>query len=159
MLTVFPVYVIDHYQDIGAYKFAFFSGVSTLFLVPGAVLGLVYAVLKPFGGKREKVRAEGGRLSWLAIGMLAYLLFHMLSVLGSGFKEDAWAGVGGWNMGCLLYTSSEVEKPSWRISPVGGGTTAEGISKNYHGGIWKIRYDGLSGAAAPDGACVPYSMV
>ena len=26
MLTVFPVYVIDHYQDIGAYKFAFFSG-------------------------------------------------------------------------------------------------------------------------------------
>ena len=99
MLTVFPVYVIDHYQDIGAYKFAFFSGVSTLFLVPGAVLGLVYAVLKPFGGKREKVRAEGGRFSWLDIGMLAYLLFHILSFFGSGFKEDAWAGVGGWNMG------------------------------------------------------------
>lgn len=99
MLTVFPVYVIDHYQDIGAYKFAFFSGISTLFLVPGAVLGLLYAVLKPFGGKREKVRAAGGRLSWLDIGMLAYLLFNILSFLGSGFKEDAWAGVGGWNMG------------------------------------------------------------
>ena len=99
MLTVFPVYVIDHYQDIGAYKFAFFSGISTLFLVPGAVLGLLYAVLKPFGGKRKKVRAAGGRLSWLDIGMLAYLLFNILSFLGSGFKEDAWAGVGGWNMG------------------------------------------------------------
>ena len=71
MLTVFPVYVIDHYQDIGAYKFAFFSGISTLFLVPGAVLGLLYAVLKPFGGKKAAVRAEGGRLSWLDIGMLA----------------------------------------------------------------------------------------
>ena len=99
MLTVFPVYVIDHYQDIGAYKFAFFSGISTLFLVPGAVLGLLYAVLKPFGGKKAAVRAEGGRLSWLDIGMLAYLLFNILSFLGSGFKEDAWAGEGGWNMG------------------------------------------------------------
>ena len=124
MLTVFPVYVIDHYQDIGAYKFAFFSGISTLFLVPGAVLGLVYAVFKPIcrrkqereaaavlsggpGGGPESglrsmwaaVRAEKRRLSWLDIGMLAYLLFNILSFLGSGFKEDAWAGVGGWNMG------------------------------------------------------------
>ena len=110
MLTVFPVYVIDHYQDIGAYKFAFFSGVSTLFLVPGAVLGLVYVVFKPFcrrkqeretatvilespGGGPESgswsiwaaIRAVNGRLSWLDIGMLAYLLFHILSFFGSGF--------------------------------------------------------------------------
>lgn len=124
MLTVFPVYVIDHYQDIGAYKFAFFSGVSTLFLVPGAVLGLVYVVFKPFcrrkqeretatvilespGGGPESgswsiwaaIRTVNGRLSWLDIGMLAYLLFNILSFFGSGFKEDAWAGVGGWNMG------------------------------------------------------------
>lgn len=93
MLTVFPVYVIDRYQDIGAYKFAFFSGVSTLFLVPGAVLGLVYAVFRPL------VHAGNRRFSWLDVGMLAYLLFHVFSFLGSGFKEDAWTGVGGWNMG------------------------------------------------------------
>ena len=124
MLTVFPVYVIDHYQDIGAYKFAFFSGISTLFLVPGAVLGLVYAVFKPICRRKQEreaaavlsggpgggpgsglrsmwaaVRAGKRRLSWLDIGMLAYLLFNILSFLGSGFKEDAWAGVGGWNMG------------------------------------------------------------
>lgn len=94
MLTVFPVYVIDRYQDIGAYKFSFFSGVSTLLLVPGAALGLLYVVLKWVCGRREKPS-----VSWLDAGMLSYLAFNLFSFLGSDFKEDAWAGVGGWNMG------------------------------------------------------------
>ena len=94
MLTVFPVYVIDHYQDIGAYKFAFFSGVSTLFLVPGAVLGLVYAVLKPFGGKREKVRAEGdGFPGWIsACSPIFFSIFFPFSEAGlRRMPGRAWA--------------------------------------------------------------------
>ncbi|HJA91547.1 MAG TPA: O-antigen ligase family protein [Candidatus Eisenbergiella merdipullorum] len=123
MLTVFPVYVIDHYQDIGAYKFSFFSGISTLFLVPGTVLGIVYAVGKllcsrkdgqpedvrtdgqPNGGRGSAKRTAGvwkamrAQFSWLDAGVLAYLLCNLLSFLGSGFREDAWAGADGWNMG------------------------------------------------------------
>ena len=94
MLTVFPVYVIDRYQDIGAYKFSFFSGVSTLFLIPGAALGLLYTVLRGASRRRKRVS-----VSWLDAGMLSWLLINVLSFLESDFKEDAWAGVGGWNMG------------------------------------------------------------
>ena len=94
MLAIFPVYVIDRYQDIGAYKFSFFSGVSTLFLVPGAALGILYVILR-----RVSRREKGLALSWLDAGVLAYLLCNIISFFGSDFKEDAWAGVGGWNMG------------------------------------------------------------
>ena len=102
MLTVFPVYVIDRYQDIGAYKFSFFSGISALFLAPGAALGLVYAAGRLFMRSREGGEAEALRTwrpSWLDLGALAYLLLNLVSFLGSGFKTDAWEGVGGWNMG------------------------------------------------------------
>ena len=61
MLTVFPVYVIDRYQDIGAYKFSFFSGISALFLAPGAALGLVYAAGRLFMRSRETFLAGPGR--------------------------------------------------------------------------------------------------
>ena len=94
MLAIFPVYVIDRYQDIGAYKFSFFSGVSTLFLVPGAALGILYVILR-----RVSRREKGLSLSWLDAGVLAYLLCNIISFFGSDFKADAWAGVGGWNMG------------------------------------------------------------
>lgn len=104
MLTVFPVYVVDRYQDIGAYKFSFFSGASVLFLLPGALLGLGYVVLVLFGKKTRRLTDKktffaASGFSWLDAGVLFYLLFNVLSFLGSDFKKDAWEGVGGWNMG------------------------------------------------------------
>ena len=87
MLTVFPVYVIDRYQDIGAYKFSFFSGVSTLFLIPGAALGLLYTVLRGASRRRKRVA-----VSWLDAGMLSWLLINVLSFLESDFKEPAKTG-------------------------------------------------------------------
>ena len=35
MLAIFPVYVIDRYQDIGAYKFSFFPVFLPCFWFPG----------------------------------------------------------------------------------------------------------------------------
>lgn len=130
MLTIFPLYVPDKYRDIGAYKFSFFSGVSTLLLAPGIVLAAVYlagrillrymerrrtglsgndgdlrqgsalrlsAAVRDFSGRRLSAAVRA--FSCLDAGVCAYLLWNVVSYAMSDFKTDAWAGVGGWNMG------------------------------------------------------------
>lgn len=111
MLTVFPLYVIDKYYDIGAYKFSFFQGTSTLFLVPGAVLGvLCQAGELILSGKDRRHIAQGasreaGGAAWqkgfscLDAGVCLYFGASLLSFLLSDFKQEAWKGADGWNMG------------------------------------------------------------
>ncbi len=102
MLTVFPVYVIDRYQDIGAYKFSFFSGVSTLLLVPGCVLAAIY-----LAGRAVWMKGQGmlwlsswkERISGLDLCVMAYLVCNLISYALSDYKQEAWDGVSGWNMG------------------------------------------------------------
>lgn len=104
MLTVFPLYAPDGYHEIGGYKFSFFSGVSALFLVPGTALALVWQAgrlveaRRNRGGEEEK-RGQSVSVSALDACMCVYLVFCLVSFGQSGFKKDAWAGAGGWNMG------------------------------------------------------------
>ena len=53
MLTVFPLYFGNKYHEIGGYKFSFFSGTSTLLLIPAAVLGAVVLAGKVLERKRS----------------------------------------------------------------------------------------------------------
>lgn len=111
MLTIFPLYVIDGYHDIGGYKFSFFSGVSTLFLIPGLALALFWRIGSLAGTGRESRswrRELGGRragfprfqgISSLDVCVILYTVACLISYLQSDYKEDAWAGVDGWNMG------------------------------------------------------------
>lgn len=90
MLTLFPLYAPERYHDLGAYKFSFFAGISTLLLVPGAVLGVIWLL-----GKKDRKRS----VSVLDLAVAAYLLANLLSFCLSEYSLEAWEGVGGWNMG------------------------------------------------------------
>lgn len=128
MLTVFPLYVIDGYHDIGAYKFSFFSGVSALFLVPGAVLailwhaGMLVGSTGKGGSDKEGRPPAAGRsgfpclrgLSALDICVALYTAACLISYLQSDYREDAWAGVDGWNMG--LHTQLSMAAAYYLIS-------------------------------------------
>lgn len=96
MLTVFPLYFGNKYHEIGGYKFSFFSGTSTLLLIPAAVLGAVVLAGKVLERKRTAWRGE---ISPVDMGVLLYLAASVLSYVFSAFPKDAWEGVGGWNMG------------------------------------------------------------
>lgn len=90
MLTLFPLYAPERYYDLGAYKFSFFAGISTLLLIPGAALGLIWLL-----GKKGRRRS----FSILDLAVAAYLLATLLSFCFSEYSLEAWEGVGGWNMG------------------------------------------------------------
>lgn len=103
MLTIFPLYVIDGYHEIGGYKFSFFSGVSALFLIPGLALALIWQI-GSLAGTGQKGGSRAGflrfqRISCLDGCVILYTAACLISYLQSDYKEDAWAGVNGWNMG------------------------------------------------------------
>lgn len=96
MLAVFPLYFGDKYHEIGAYKYSFFSGVSTMILVPAAVLATL-VLLWNLG--KSRLRVVKGEISALDAGVLLYMAASAVSYLLSDFPSEAWEGVGGWNMG------------------------------------------------------------
>lgn len=108
MLVFFPLYAPDGYHDIGGYKFSFFSGVSTLMLVPAALLALVCFAADAAGwlrgragNHREKERKKDGGRRWscLDAAVLLYAVCCLVSWCVSDFPDEAWVGAGGWNMG------------------------------------------------------------
>lgn len=96
MLAVFPLYFGDKYHEIGAYKYSFFSGVSTMILVPAAVLATLVLV---WNLGKSRLRVVKGEISALDAGVLLYMAASAVSYLLSDFPSEAWEGVGGWNMG------------------------------------------------------------
>lgn len=96
MMTVFPLYFGDKYHEIGAYKYSFFSGISTLILIPAAVLAVIVLVWKL--GK-SRLRLLKGEISIADAGVLLYMGASAVSFFLSEFPKEAWEGVGGWNMG------------------------------------------------------------
>ena len=87
MLAVFPLYFGDKYHEIGAYKYSFFSGVSTMILVPAAVLATL-VLLWNLG--KSRLRVVKGEISALDAGVLLYMAASAVSYLLSDFPSEAW---------------------------------------------------------------------
>lgn len=96
MLTVFPLYFGDKYHEIGGYKYSFFSGTSSMILVPAAVLAVLVLV---WNLGKSRLRGLKGEFSVVDAGVLLYMAASAVSFVLSDFPAEAWEGVGGWNMG------------------------------------------------------------
>ena len=93
--------VVDYLIDTGAYNP---RAEKTFVPAPVNRLDRNTTGLVLFGKKTRRLTDKktffaASGFSWLDAGALFYLLFNVLSFLGSDFKKDAWEGVGGWNMG------------------------------------------------------------
>lgn len=95
MLAVFPFYMGNHYSKMGVRKYEFFLAVSTICLLPAALLALVRFV----GQKRLTAGQIRGRLSSLDQAVILYLAAVILSWGLSIDRQRAWTGVAGWSMG------------------------------------------------------------
>lgn len=113
MLTVFPLYMKNHYSKLGAYKFDFFLKVSLYCLLPA----LAFRILQQAAARKDhlavkntkrqalsKTAAKGQRawkqrLSALDLAVLFYLLTTLFSWFFSIDRQRAWIGADGWFMG------------------------------------------------------------
>lgn len=92
MLTVFPLYVKNQYEKIGACKFDFFLKVSLCTLIPAFICGCWKLYF-------EKSKGAGKKWSIMDWCMLFYLAAAGLSYLCSDYKAKAWPGTDSWAIG------------------------------------------------------------
>ncbi|MBR5316285.1 MAG: O-antigen ligase family protein [Lachnospiraceae bacterium] len=117
MLGIFPLYYKEKFYGIGTAKFEFFWQISLYFIG----ISLVFAVIKIFLQKvtqnafykkkidnnfKIKEKEEPNvllkcldNLSSLDYAVFIYTICVLLSYVFSNFKEFAWKGAAGWNMG------------------------------------------------------------
>ena len=100
MLGLFPLYYENAYSKIGNVKYEFFWNVSLVFIG----ISLIFAVIKIIVGKelnkgKELLISLKNNLSCLDYAVLAYAGSVILSYLFSPYKEFAWKGSVGWEMG------------------------------------------------------------
>ena len=109
MLGVFPLYYKEQYNKIGDAKFDFFWMVSLGFIAITLVIFCVKMILsrmrktKSNGAGQKKKKTILGifldNLSGLDYAVFIYAICVLLSYLYSDFKEFAWKGAPGWEMG------------------------------------------------------------
>lgn len=99
MLTVFPLYMKNHFSKLGEHKFQFFLEVSLICLIPAAVLAFLRAaaahaaVMTAAAPGQDKADFS---LSPLDCAMLAYGMAAFTSWKFSVNREVAWIGTEGW---------------------------------------------------------------
>lgn len=96
MLTVFPLYMRNHFSKMGENKYRFFLTVSAGCLLPAAAC-LMLRTLKKCGWKGLFGLSEDfGSLDW---GMLFFAAAAAASWYMSVDRQQAWTGTEGWFMG------------------------------------------------------------
>ena len=103
MLGIFPLFYKEQYYKIGDAKFEFFWKSSIYFIGGSLVIILIKAILREFVGqdlKKEKNPISFlENLSFLDFAVLVYAICVVLSYAFSDFKEFAFGGAAGWQMG------------------------------------------------------------
>ena len=117
MLGIFPLFYKEQYYKIGDAKFQFFRKVSLIFIVISLVFFLIKILLQKIDIQKKIVANRGKQtekeilqkrnvffdfleeLSTLDYLVLVYGICVCLSYAFSDYKEYAWKGAVGWEMG------------------------------------------------------------
>ena len=94
MLGIFPLLYKEQYHKIGNTKFEFFWNVSLFFIILSAIFILFKAVIK-----KITISSFINKLSFLDFTVFIYGVCVCLSYGFSDFKEYAFKGAAGWEMG------------------------------------------------------------
>lgn len=117
MLGIFPLFYKEQYYKIGDAKFGFFWKVSLVFIVTSFVLFVIKKLLQKMDRQKNMISGRSKKsekelqqnrnvffdfleeLSTLDYLVLVYGICVCLSYAFSDYKEYAWKGAAGWEMG------------------------------------------------------------
>lgn len=117
MLGIFPLFYREQYYKIGDAKFGFFWKVSLVFIVTSFVLFVIKKLLQKMDRQKNMISGRSKKsekelqqnrnvffdfleeLSTLDYLVLVYGICVCLSYAFSDYKEYAWKGAAGWEMG------------------------------------------------------------
>lgn len=117
MLGIFPLFYREQYYKIGDAKFGFFWKVSLVFIVTSFVLFVIKKLLQKMDRQKNMISGRSKKsekelqqnrnvffdfleeLSTLDYLVLVYGICVCLSYAFSDYKEYAWRGAAGWEMG------------------------------------------------------------
>ena len=117
MLGIFPLFYREQYYKIGDAKFGFFWKVSLVFIVTSFVLFVIKKLLQKMDRQKNMISGRSKKsekelqqnrnvffdfleeLSTLDYLVLVYGICVCLSFAFSDYKEYAWKGAAGWEMG------------------------------------------------------------
>ena len=96
IMILIPLYMKQAYYEIGKCKYDMYWGI-TVFGLPILILfAVIYLILQR---KNFSIKEVAKSLSGTDIAVLSYLVCALISFVFSDYKEDAWSGYPGWNMG------------------------------------------------------------
>ena len=102
MLGIFPLHYVEGYSKIGNVKYEFFRNTSLAFIGISLIFAVIKVVLQKIRVQEER-KAEQilfrDRFSFLDKAVLSYALCVIISYLLSPYKEFAFKGAAGWEMG------------------------------------------------------------
>lgn len=100
MLGIYPLFIVNSYEDLVFKKWALFLYASVAFVVVGAGCGLAYLL-----GHRTSLRADirAAVRAWSATDccVLVYFVSVVISYIGAVDKKTALWGIDTWYMGLL----------------------------------------------------------
>lgn len=96
MMVIFPLFFQNKFYDMGGAKYNFFKYVNIVVLPCVVLLSLICLVLAVRSMSFQELLGHISVTDWFVI---AYLLVVLISYASSPYREHAWWGAGGWNMG------------------------------------------------------------
>ena len=110
MLGIFPLHYKEQYYKIGNAKFEFFWNFSLYFVIGAMVLVIAKAMIGKIGNDKKTNFSQAkefhgilqrylDKLSFLDFALLIYGICVALSYFFSDYKEYAFKGAPGWEMG------------------------------------------------------------
>ena len=102
IVALVPLYMKNAFFEIGQCKYDIYYGITIVGLSILLVFAIVYFVLNR---KNLLIQVLKMNLSITDIIVIAYLVFAILSFVFSNYKDKAWSGYAGWNMGLYAQIS------------------------------------------------------
>lgn len=96
MMIIFPLFYQDKFYNMGSAKYTFFKYVNLIVLPCVMLLSIVCLILAMRTMQFKELVRKISVTDWFVIG---YFLVVVISYLLSPYRESAWWGSDGWNMG------------------------------------------------------------
>lgn len=96
MMVIFPLFFQNKYYNMGDAKYNFFKYVNIVVLPCVILLSLICLVIAVRSMAFKELLCHISVTDWFVIG---YLLVVLISYVSSPYREHAWWGATGWNMG------------------------------------------------------------
>ena len=104
MFCLYPFYMQNGYMEIGNVKYNFYKAVTIgafALIIPLALLCTIFRVREHIKNKETETVRRHVRISLTDAAVLIYGISVIISYICTEFKEDAFWGERGWNMGLV----------------------------------------------------------